>query len=112
MNLVNDQDLFLKDVIKLLQYAYSLGFQVTGGELLRTPEQQVIYINAGKSKTMNSYHLKRLAIDLQFFKGGQWLYDQATLEPLGKYWEQLSALNKWGGFWKNPVDTPHFERHV
>lgn len=113
MSLVDDQDLFLQDVARLLQYAHSLGFQITGGELWRTAEQQKIYFDLGKSKTpTNSKHLSRLAIDLNFFKGNQLVSDKETLKPLGWYWEQLSAQNKWGGNWLTLVDLPHFERQV
>jgi len=69
---------------------------------------------------MNSYHLKRLAIDLNFFKpveeNGQLTYkltyEQKDLEEFGKYWESLSPQNRWGGHFKNFKDTPHFERRL
>ena len=58
MSLVKEQAAFLLDVAKLVQKATELGFTVTGGELARTPEQQQIYVKTGRSKTMNSIHLK------------------------------------------------------
>ena len=67
MGLVSEQAAFLLDACKIIQFAAEKGFTVTGGELWRTPEQQEIYVKTGKSKTMNSNHLKRLAIDLNFF---------------------------------------------
>ena len=67
MSLVTEQAAFLLDVCKLIQFATERGFTVTGGELYRTLEQQQIYIKTGRSKTMNSMHLKRCAIDLNFF---------------------------------------------
>lgn len=112
MSLISDQNLFLRDVAKLIQEIQRLGFEVSAGELWRTPEQQAIYLKEGKSKTSNSYHLKRLAIDLNFFKNDVVVEDHASLDPIGKYWESLDPKNKWGGFWKSPVDLPHFERHV
>jgi hypothetical protein len=48
-----------------------MGFVVTAGELYRSPEQQEIYHQDRRSKTMDSLHLKRLAIDLNFFKDGK-----------------------------------------
>lgn len=83
---------------------------VTGGELYRTPEQQQIYVNTGRSKTMNSNHLRRCAIDLNFFMDGKIVWDKAQLSPLGSYWESLSPKNRWGGNFKSLVDVPHFER--
>ena len=67
MSLSQEQAAFLLDACKLIQYATEQGFVVTGGELARTPEQQAIYFKTGRSKTMNSIHLKRCAIDLNFF---------------------------------------------
>ena len=94
------------------------GYAVTGGELSRTKEQQAIHIKNGRSTTWNSKHLKRLAIDLNFFKQsktGRWMYLKGPsakkhLQQFGDYWESLHPNNVWGGNWKSPVDTPHFQR--
>ena len=110
MSLVIEQAAFLKDVCKLLEYAGSLSFVVTGGELFRTIEQQQIYVRTGRSKTMNSNHLRRCAIDLNFFQDGNLIYDLETLRPLGEYWKTLNLKNDWGGFWHSFKDVPHFER--
>jgi hypothetical protein len=112
MNLVAEQAAFLLDVAKLINKATELGFVVTGGELYRTPEQQQIHVRAGRSKTMNSIHLKRCAIDLNFFKDGKLTYDVAALRPVGDYWESLNPKNQWGGNWKSFKDVPHFQRTV
>lgn len=112
MSLSDEQAAFLLDVCKLVPFATSLGFKVTGGELQRTQAQQEIYVKTGKSKTMNSNHLKKLAIDLNFIKGGQLIYDKAQLAAIGAYWESLDKKNRWGGNFKTFVDMPHFERHV
>ena len=63
MSLNQEQAAFLLDMCKLIQYATEQGFVVTGGELAKTPEQQAIYFKTGRSKTMNSIHLKRCAIE-------------------------------------------------
>jgi hypothetical protein len=112
MSLVNEQAAFLLDMCKLIQKATEMGFVVTGGELARTVEQQQIYVKTGRSKTMNSIHLKRCAIDLNFFKDGKLTYDVAVLRPVGDYWESLNPKNQWGGNWKSFKDVPHFERRV
>jgi hypothetical protein len=112
MSNVAEQAAFLLDVGKLVQKATELGFQVTGGELYRTPEQQQIHVKAGRSKTMNSLHLSRRAVDLNFFKDGKLTYDKATLAPLGAYWESLHPLNSWGGNGIKLVDAPHFSRGI
>lgn len=110
MSLVLEQAKFLKDVVKLLQKCEELGFTVTAGELYRTPEQQQIYVSSGRSKTMKSNHLRRCAIDLNFFKNGDLVYDTNVLKPLGDYWKSLDPKNDWGGFWLSFKDVPHFER--
>lgn len=112
MSLVQTQQTFLLDVCALIAYATEQGFKVTGGELYRTPEQQAIYYKTGRSKTMNSNHLKRCAIDLNFFKDGKIVWDKQTLKPIGDYWESLRPKNRWGGNFNNLVDTPHFEVNV
>lgn len=112
MSLVTEQAAFLLDVCKLIEKANELGFTVTGGELFRTLEQQQLYIKTGRSKTMNLMHLKRCAIDLNFFVDGKLTYDVKVLTPLGQYWESLSPKNQWGGFWRSFKDVPHFQRTV
>ena len=112
MSLSQEQAAFLLDACKLIQYATEQGWTVTGGELYRTPEQQEIYLKTGRSKTMASNHLKRCAIDLNFFKNGQLTWDKQQLAPLGQYWESLNPKNRWGGNFKSLIDVPHFERNV
>ena len=112
MSAVREQAAFLLDMCKLIQKATEMGFVVTGGELYRTPEQQQIHVKAGRSKTMNSLHLSRRAVDLNFFKDGKLTYDKATLAPLGAYWESLHPLNSWGGNGIKLVDAPHFSRGI
>jgi len=117
MKLSDEQFEFLKDTIKLFNKAMELGFMITYGEAYRTPEQQEIYFRTGKTKTMNSNHLKRLAIDLNFFMPKEnnvltLTYDKAELQELGDYWESLNSKNKWGGNFETFTDTPHFERRV
>ena len=112
MSLVVEQAAFLLDVCKLVQYATANGWVVTGGELYRTVEQQAIHFKAGRSKTMNSVHMKRCAVDFNFFKDGKLVWDRTSLAPIGAYWESLHPKNRWGGNFKSLVDVPHFERNV
>lgn len=125
MSLSDEQAAFFEDICKLRSHANSLGFKVTPGEFERTKEQQEIYFKTGRSKTLNSNHLRRLAADLNFFQGGIWINGLpkkevlSTLGPLGEYWESLHPLNRWGGNFDkdwNKIDSffdaPHFERNV
>jgi hypothetical protein len=116
MSLLNEQACFLADCWRLCEYIRSLGLTVTGGELYRTPEQQAIYVKSGKSKTSNSMHLQRCAIDLNIFvkPNGKFvlLADAATWQTIGQYWKSLSPTNRWGGEFKGFADLNHFERAV
>lgn len=105
------QELFVVDVLALVTKAKQLGFGVRFGEVYRTPEQQQIYVQTGRSLTMNSQHLKRLAIDLVLVREGRIATKDQIME-LGAYWESLSPRNRWGGNFSKLVDTPHFERQV
>jgi len=108
--LVAEQAAFLLDVSRLIQFGAEEGWVITGGELWRSPEQQAIYVKNGRSKTMQSNHLRRCAIDLNFFWGGALVWDRELIRPIGNYWESLSNQNRWGGNFKGFVDVPHFER--
>lgn len=114
-SMIQEQATFLLHVSELIRKAAELGFMTSGGELFRTPEQQALHVKNGRSTTMNSQHLKRLAVDLNFFKPDaagepRLTYDVEELRPLGKYWESLDVANRWGGNWNTFKDTPHFER--
>lgn len=117
MSLSDIQWMFLQDTVKLINKAKEMDFKITGGELYRTQDQQQIYYDKGKSKTMRSKHLKRLAIDLNFFiknKNGKRVltYKKENIQKLGDYWESLNldGKNEWGGNWSFK-DTNHFQRN-
>lgn len=111
MSLSDEQWEFLQDVARLIRFAGEKNMKLTGGELLRTPEQQELYYQQGKSKTLNSNHLKKLAIDLNLLVNGR-LATREEYRPLGQYWESLDPKNRWGGNFKGFVDSPHFERFI
>ncbi|MGZ8182444.1 MAG: M15 family metallopeptidase [Methylobacter sp.] len=115
MSLNKEQAIFIQHVAELIRKAPELGLTLTGGELFRTPEQQALHIKNGRSKTMNSQHLKRLAIDLNFFEEQpdgslKLIQDGDKVRNLGAFWESLDPANKWGGNWSSFKDMPHFER--
>lgn len=106
MTLGQHQEAFARDFVKLLSKAHSLGYETRIGEVERTVAQQELYIKQGKSKTMNSLHLKKCAADVHFTKDGVICYPQ----ELGNFWESLNPINQWGGNWKTFKDAPHFQR--
>lgn len=110
MSLFAEQAAFLLDMCRLVIRATELGFTVSARELGRTVEQQKMYVQQGRSKTLQSNHLRNCAVDLYFMRDGALVYDVEVLRPLGDYWRSLSPKNDWGGFWKSFKDVPHFER--
>ena len=106
MRLGEHQEIFSSHVALLLTFALGLGYGIRLGELQRTLEQQRIYISTGRSKTLNSEHLNKCAIDIHFTKNGKICYPK----EVGAYWESLDKLNQWGGNWKSFKDEPHFQR--
>ena len=117
MSLGQEQEIFAKHVVMLINQAWELGYSVRLGEVQRPIEMQQLYVQQGRSKTMDSQHIKKLAIDLVLLIGGQ-VCTRTEIEPLGKWWESLDPKNRWGGSWRgmieakksNFVDAPHFER--
>lgn len=102
------QVIFLKNAADLIQYANSLpGYEVTGGELFRTEEQQAIYRAKGLSKARVSRHQQRLAIDLNVFVNGVYQKEAKAYEPLAIYWKKLHKDNVAGFDWG--WDANHFE---
>ncbi|WP_170000592.1 M15 family metallopeptidase [Campylobacter sp. RM9328] len=112
MTLGNHQEAFMQDVANILAYLHDNGYTVRGGDLQRSKEQQKIYFNQGKSKTLKSNHLLKCAVDLHIFRNGRLLQDKHDLQAIGDYWEALNNLNRWGGNFKTFLDVPHFERNI
>ena len=89
-------------------------FEITEG--LRTKERQRYLVKTGKSRTMNSYHLRGKAIDFVAMPGGKvsWnLPDYKTVvekafKPAAK---ELKLTDKitFGLYWKSIVDGPHVQ---
>lgn len=95
MELSERQRRFTAQAAELIRFAYSNGLELTFGEAYRTEEQQKLYFQSGKSRTMASPHRDRLAVDLNLFKGGRYIADGEAYRPLGEKWEALGG--KWGG---------------
>lgn len=101
------QSTFLLNVAKLISWAFENGYELTGGELYRTEEQQQIYRQKGLSKAIRSKHQDRLAIDLNLFINGVYQTTRAPYKPLAEYWKSLHPDNVAGYDWG--WDANHFE---
>ncbi len=102
------QSAFVLKVVKLINFADSMGYALTFGEAWRPPEMAAIYAKQGKG-IKNSLHTDRLAIDFNLFKDGKWLTSTEDHRPLGQFWESLSDAQVtcvWGGSWGN--DGNHY----
>lgn len=106
MTLIEKQTQFAQMAAELINWCNCFGYTVTLGEVYRTEEQQKLYVERGLSKTMNSKHRDRLAIDLNLIVDGK-LATAEQYRPLGEKWERMGG--KWGGNFKGFVDAPHFE---
>ena len=106
MKLSEHQQKFAWNVSCLIAQVFIRGYACTLGEAYRTPEQAAL--NEAKGIGIkNSQHCKRLAIDLNLFKDGEYLSDTESHRPFGEYWESLDPLNRWGGRYG---DGNHYER--
>jgi len=113
--LSNYQWIFLQNLAKLITYAESIGLKLTATWLKRDLELQKKLVANGLSKTLDSKHLKSVAIDLNVFKNNVYTTKKEDIEVLGIYWESLHEKNRWGGYFKGfgkDGDSGHFEMNV
>jgi hypothetical protein len=95
MSYSDKQCKFLYMVGELLCWAKMHGIKITGGELLRSQEQQDIYVTSGASQVNYSKHQDKLAIDLNVYIDGKYRTDGEAYRSLGEKWEELGG--RWGG---------------
>lgn len=106
MTLGAKQRLFAQQIAYLIIWAYDNGYELTLAEAYRTPEQAALNARAGTG-IANSLHTKRLALDLNLFKGGVFLTSSEAHRPLGEKWESMHELCRWGGRFSRP-DGGHY----
>jgi len=88
MSLRQQQSIFAKKVALLILFAYEQGYEITLGDAW-----------ARDGHKDGSFHYKRLAIDPNLFKDGNYLTETSDHEPLGLFWETLGGT--WGGRFKD-----------
>ncbi|MEJ1409386.1 MAG: M15 family metallopeptidase [Candidatus Sedimenticola sp. (ex Thyasira tokunagai)] len=84
MTLRQQQSKFAHMIALLILHAEQLGYEVTFGDAW-----------AKTGHIDGSFHYKRLALDLNLFKGGRYLRSTKAHQPLGEYWESIGGT--WGG---------------
>ena len=121
MGLGDQQRAFTSDIALLVRYAYSRGYELTYGDAYRDP--LLAKLNSGlyglidkvtkaitwlaRRGSSKSLHIRRLAIDFNLFMKGRYLSTTEAHRELGRYWESLHYLNRWGGRFN---DGNHYER--
>lgn len=96
MTLGEKQREFTRCIGKLIEYAYSKGYELTFGDAYRDPR---VHGNVGEKKSYssaNSVHKERLAVDFNLFKDGKYLSASEDHRELGEYWETLHPLARSG----------------
>lgn len=100
------QAVFMEDLSALIRFINEMGYQCTGGELYRTPEQAIANAKKGTG-VAKSLHTKRLAIDINLFKDGVYLTTTEDHRVFGEFWKRLRPENAWGGDFKKQ-DGNHY----
>jgi len=105
------QNIFMALIAQFILIVQSKKWTVTAGEAYRPTFVEKIYVNRGLSKGMNSFHCKRLAMDLNFFEpeSEKPCYEKDKIKELAEIWKSLHPNCVWGGDFKNINDTDHFE---
>ena len=120
MGLGTLQRLFTRNIALLIAWAYANGYELTFGDAFRSPQQAKL--NSGKYGLIEkatgiitwfakrgislSLHMLKLALDLNLFRDGRYLSKTEDHHALGRYWESLHPLNRWGGRYG---DGNHYE---
>ena len=102
------------DLIGLCYRALSLSPHDFGiSEGMRTLERQRELLAAGKSTTLNSYHLRGAAVDFAVYVGGKVTWDLKYYKEVADAFklaaEEYGMRITWGGDWRSFVDGPHIQ---
>lgn len=101
----------LQAVVTLALELSEIDFSVVEG--LRTLEWQKELVAAGKSWTLDSYHLRGLAVDLYPWRNGQTDHSNEAYNLIAKAMirasQKLGVEIEWGGLWNETPDKPHWQ---
>jgi peptidoglycan L-alanyl-D-glutamate endopeptidase CwlK len=102
------------DLVKVVKRAIEItpvDFLLIEG--LRTKARQAYLLDAGKSRTMNSYHLTGHAVDIAPIVDGKVSWDWKHYYPLADAMmaaaKELNVKIEWGGKFKTFPDAPHWQ---
>lgn len=95
---------FAKMVPRLIDKAFEMGFEVTGGDWNRDTRVHGQYGQKKGYGASKSKHKLKLAIDLNLFRDGIYLTKTEDHQLLGEWWESVGGI--WGGRFN---DGNHYE---
>lgn len=95
MSLRETRIAFTLTLAKLLIWAAENGYEVALG-----PD--------GLKHMTGSLHYSGLAVDLNMYRGGEYLTASEDYRPLGEQWKMLHPLARWGGDFRGQPDGNHF----
>lgn len=101
------QRLFMRLLPRLIDFIHEQGYECSIGDAYRDPR---VFGMAGVSKGYghaNSNHKRRLALDINLFKDGEYLDMTEDHRPIGEFWKSLDPLCRWGGDFSRP-DGNHY----
>lgn len=111
MTLREKQTKFWIMVAKLILKAEELKTPIFILEWIRSEATQARNVAKGASKTMKSFHLTGLAVDVVFIDDmlddGKLNFSPDKYKALGEYWESLGGV--WGGRWGDNPQTEKIE---
>ena len=102
MTLGQKQRIFVRNIAKLIEWAYENGYELTFGDAYRDPRLHGVLGEKRGYGHAKSCHKIRLAVDLNLFKDGAFISDGAAHAPLHDYWDTL------GGAPRIPGDMNHY----
>lgn len=89
------QRMFTLMIAELIQYAYSLGYELSVGDFYRDERLHGKWGVKNSYSSAHSTHKVRLAGDLNLFIDGVYQTSTEAHKPLGEYWEAMGGT--WGG---------------
>ena len=94
MGLSNLQQEFTLKIAKLIQFAYKQGYGLTFGDAYRDPRTNGEWGEKVGYSAAYSVHKKRLAVDLNVFKSGEYLQGDEAGEAhniLHNFWDSVGG---------------------
>lgn len=105
MTLREQRCLFTRLIAQLINYADTIGYEVSLEEVKRSQAQANANAASGAGIS-NSLHLLGLAADLNLYINGDWQQNSEAFRPLGDYWKTLHPLARWGGDFRDRLGRP------